>query len=154
MALRWAGRWLGCMGSMGRSQMYSAFIMLKHFNLRGKKCHFTLYALINRAFPPPAISQFCLQAHPIPTLPMSLQLHKVFFFFFILSHSLPSSVQDFLPKSLEFVSSVVRFDLHYVCPSPVSCPGYPFWKGLPAGHPRKCNAEVWNCKYIDKNTWL
>ena len=75
------------MGSMGRSQMYSTFIMLKHFNLREKKCHFTLYALINRAFPPPAISQFCLQAHPIPTLPMSLQLQEVFFFF-ILFHSL------------------------------------------------------------------
>lgn len=76
IALCWAGRWLGC---MGRSQMYSAFIMLMHFNLRGKKCHFTLSALINRAFPPPAISQFCLQAHPIPTLPMPLQIQEIFF---------------------------------------------------------------------------
>lgn len=65
--------------------MYSVFIMLKHFNLRGwGKCHFTLYALINRAVPPLAISQFCLQAHPIPARPMLLRLHtlhqqKIFF---------------------------------------------------------------------------
>lgn len=45
--------------------------MLKHFNLRGGKCHFTLYALINRAFPPSAISQFCLWAYPIPARPSS-----------------------------------------------------------------------------------
>lgn len=65
-------------GSLGRSQMYSVFIMLKHFNLRGGKCHFTLYALINRAFPPSAISQFCLRAYPIPAWPVLLQLHIPF----------------------------------------------------------------------------
>lgn len=44
----------------------------------GGKCHFTLYALINRAFPPSAISQFCLRAYPIPARPMMLQLHIPF----------------------------------------------------------------------------
>lgn len=148
IALCWAGRWLGF---MGRSQMYSAFIMLKHFNLRGKKCHFTLSALINRAFPPPAISQFCLQAHPIPTLPMPLQIQEIFFF--ILSHSRHKHKIFFFLENLELISGVFWFNLHYICLLSVSCLRYSFWKGLPVGHPRKYYSEVWDCEYI-KMLWV
>lgn len=59
----------------------------------GGKCHFTLYALINRAFPPSAISQFCLQAHPIPARPMLLRLYS-------------SSAKDFAPPNLRLNDSV------------------------------------------------
>lgn len=89
IALCWAGGWLGC---MGRSQMYSAFIMLKHFNLGGKKCHFTLSALINRAFPPPCNFTVLPPSPPNPhSAHATADPGNIFY-----PHPQPSSTQDFL----------------------------------------------------------
>lgn len=91
----------------------------------GGKCHFTLYALINRAFPPSAISQLCLQAHPIPARPMLLWLH-----------TLPINKRFSFPESLLKRCRVCFFS--------VSRLRHPFWKGLPVGRPGKCDSEVWS----------